>query len=249
MIVRDLLVVELIVCIILRRKGLLMRRKITLLYAEDEVETRQNHLEYLKDRYDFHYLEASDGVEALTLFKKYQPEIILTDITMPHMDGLTFIEQVRENSPHTKVVVMTAYDEHEKLMKAFGLDIVNYLIKPINRKKLSAAVDLALETLPSCNKEGYICRIDANTRWDNQQKELYRYGEIIALSQLEKRLISLLCSYKNSEVSSNDIYFHVWQEFSNEFSADSVRTLVKNLRKKLPDAVLLNSYGGFYKLV
>jgi len=226
-----------------------MRKKITLLYAEDEVGTRKNHLEYLKDRYDFNYLEANDGEEALILFKKYQPEIILTDITMPKMDGLTFIEKIRSNSPHTKVVVLTAYDEHEKLMKAFGLDVVNYLIKPINRKKLSAAVDLALETLPGCANESYICRIDADTRWDNQHNELYRYGEVIPLSQLEKRLMSLFCGYKNSEVSSNDIYFHVWQEFTNEFSADSVRTLVKNLRKKLPDGVLLNSYGGFYKLV
>jgi len=139
--------------------------KITLLYAEDEVETRRNHLEYLKDRYDFNYLEADDGVEALELFKKYKPEIILTDITMPHMDGLTFIEHVRENSPHTKIVVLTAYDEHEKLIKALGLDVVNYLLKPINRRSLSSAIDVALETLPQSNVE-YICRIDQDTRWD-----------------------------------------------------------------------------------
>jgi len=223
--------------------------KITLLYAEDEIETRQNHLEYLKDRYDFNYLEASDGVEALALFRHHRPEIILTDITMPQMDGLAFIEEVRKSSPHAKVIVLSAYDEREKLMKAFNLDVVNYLLKPINRKKLSSAVDLALETLPNHDNERYICRIDIDTRWDNQKNELYRYGEVVSLSQFEKRLMSLLCGYKNREVSSNDIYYHVWQEFSNEFSADSVRTLVKNLRKKLPEDVLENSYGGFYKLV
>ena len=222
--------------------------KITLLYAEDEIETRQNHLEYLKDRYDFNYLEASDGEEALKLFRQYKPEIILTDITMPKMDGLVFVEEVRKTCPHTKVIVLSAYDEHEKLMKAFDLDVVNYLVKPINRKKLSSAVDLALETLPDHDRERYICRIDEDTRWDNQKSELYRCGEVVSLSQLEKRLMSLLCGYKTSEVSSNDIYYHVWQEFSNEFSTDSVRTLVKNLRKKLPNGVLLNSYGGYYKL-
>ena len=226
-----------------------MSKKITLLYAEDEIETRQNHIDYLKDRYDFNYIEASDGVEALALFKEHQPEIILTDITMPNMDGLTFVQHVRETSPHTKIVVLTAYDEHEKLMKAFDLDVVNYLMKPINRKKLSSAVDLALETLPECENEKLICRIDMNTRWDEQTRELYRFGDVVGLSQLEKRLLSLLCGYKNREVSSQDIFIHVWQDFDSEFSVDSVRTLVKKLRQKLPDGVLVNGYGGFYRLM
>ena len=225
-----------------------MNNKITLLYAEDEVETRQNHVDYLKGRYDFNYLEANDGVEALSLFKEHKPEIILTDITMPNMDGLTFVQHVRETSPHTKIVVLTAYDEREKLMKALGMDVVDYLLKPINRKKLSSAVDLALETLPSCDNKSFICRIDRNTRWDEQARELYRYGESVGLSQLEKRLLSLLCGYRNREVSSQDIFFHVWQDFDSEFSVDSVRTLVKKLRKKLPEGVLANGYGGFYKL-
>ena len=221
--------------------------KITLLYAEDEVETRQNHLEYLKERYNFNYLEAGNGAEALELFNKHQPEIILTDITMPQMDGLTFIEHVRETSPHTKIIVLTAYDEREKLMKAIGLDVINYLLKPINRRTLSSALDVALETLPQCNEE-YICRIDKDTRWDEQQKVLFRYGEVVEMSQLEKRLLSILSGYKNQNISSQDIYYHVWLELESDFSMDSVRTLVKKLRKKLPDGVITNSYGGFYKL-
>ncbi len=227
-----------------------MNKKITLLYAEDEVETRQNHIDYLKDRYDFNYLEASDGVEALALYKEHNPDIILTDITMPHMDGLTFAQHVRETSPHTKIVVLTAYDEREKLMKAFDLDVINYLLKPINRKKLSSAVDLALETLPNCEDEkGYICRIDSNTRWDHNRNGLYSYGEPVGLSQFEKRLLSLLCEYKNIEVSAHDIFAHVWVDLDNEFSMDSIRTLIKKLRKKLPDGVLVNGYGGYYKLI
>ena len=225
-----------------------MGHKITLLYAEDEVETRKNHIEYLKSRYDFNYFEAGDGVEALALFHEHKPEIILTDITMPKMDGLSFIQKVREFSPHTKVVVITAYDENEMLIKALGLDVVNYLLKPVNRRKLSAAVDLALETVPNCKNMQYICRIDNDTRWDERNKELYHYGELVSLSQFEKRLLSILCGYKGSAVSSQDIYYHVWQEFENEFSMDSVRTLVKKLRQKLPEGVIDNSYGGYYKL-
>jgi DNA-binding response OmpR family regulator len=225
-----------------------MKSKITLLYAEDEVETRENHMEYLKEHYDFTFFEANDGEEALELFKKHQPHIILTDITMPKMDGLSFVSKVRESSPHTKVIMLTAYNEQEKLMKAFELDVVNYLIKPINRKKLSNAIDLALTTLPSMDTNDAYCRIDSNTRWDSNKKELYSFGENISLSQYEKELLALLCEYKGIDISSYDIFEEVWGSETKEYSKDSVRTLIKKLRKKLPEDILKNSYGGFYKL-
>lgn len=226
-----------------------MGRKITLLYAEDEVETRKNHIEYLKERYDFNYVEASDGEAALALYKVHKPEIILTDVTMPNMDGLTFVQHVRESSPHTKIVVLTAYDEREKLMKALDLNVVNYLLKPINRKKLSSAIELALETLPGYEKKEALRQyIDSSTSWDEKSRELYRYGESVALSQFEKRLLTLLFDRKNTDVSADDIFLHVWNSHDQEFSMDSIRTLVKKLRKKLPAGAVVNSYGGFYRL-
>lgn len=225
-----------------------MNNKVTLLYAEDEVETRQNHIEYLQVRYDFNYLEAANGEEALALFEVHRPEILLTDIEMPHMDGLTFIQHVRKHSPHTKIIVLTAYDDYDKLMRSLEMNVVNYLLKPINRKRLSSAVDLALETLPNGEDKNYICRIDADTIWNVRTHELYRCGDVVILTQREKRLLALLIEYKSIEVSSYDIYAYVWDDPDIEFNMDSVRTLIKNLRKKLPGEVLSNSYGGFYKL-
>ena len=225
-----------------------MSRKITLLYAEDEVATRLSHVEYLKDRYDFEYLEASDGEEAFELFKKHQPEIILTDINMPKMDGLTFVKKVRTLSPYTKVVMLTAYEEQEMLMTALGLDVVNYLLKPINRRKLSTVIDLILETLPNTSESKNIYRLDENTRWDDGRMTLYRFGDEVSLTQSEKRLLSLLCAYRDTDVSSEDIFIHVWQDFDTEFNTDSVRTLVKKLRKQLPEGIITNTYGGLYRL-
>ena len=226
-----------------------MNRKITLLYAEDEIETRQNHIEYLQERYDFNFLEASDGKEALELYQQYQPHIILTDITMPNMDGLSFVSKVREYSPHTKVIILTAYNEQEKLMKAFDLDVVNYLVKPINRRKLSNAIDLALTTLPAMELKSNFCRIDANTRWDSDKHELYSFGELIVLSHYEKELLLLFIEHKSIEISSYDIFEEIWRGEGKVFSEASVRTLMKKLRKKLPQNSIKNIYGGYYKLL
>ena len=89
--------------------------------------------------------------------------------------------------------------------------------------------------------------IDTNLRQDNRQYELYSFGVTISLTKYEKNLLALLCEHKGIEISSYDIFNHVWEN-ETEFNATSVRTLVKKLRKKLPSDIIQNSYGGFYKL-
>ena len=85
-----------------------MQKKLTLLYAEDEIQIRKNHIFYLQDRYDFNFLEADDGEEALALYKEYQPEIVLTDITMPKMNGLDLVSEIRKLSPHKVQTLLIA---------------------------------------------------------------------------------------------------------------------------------------------
>ena len=170
-----------------------MRQKLTLLYAEDEIQTRKNHIFYLQDRYDFTFLEAGDGEEALTLYKQHQPEIVLTDISMPKMNGLDLVAEIRKLSPHTKVIVLTAHEEQEKLLKAFELYVVNYLIKPVDRRKLSAAIDLAVETLPKKGdiKENLV-HFDTKTTYDLERSLLLHEGVPIKLTISEEKLLLLL---------------------------------------------------------
>jgi two-component system response regulator len=68
-----------------------MNKKLKLLYAEDEQQTRKDHITYLNSKYDFTIYEANDGIEALSIYKNNMPDIVLTDITMPNMGGLEFV--------------------------------------------------------------------------------------------------------------------------------------------------------------
>jgi len=227
-----------------------MRKKLTLLYAEDEVQTRKNHIFYLQDRYDFIFLEASDGEEALSLYKEHQPEIVLTDITMPKMNGLDLVAEIRKLSPHTKVIVLTAHEEQEKLLKAFELYVVNYLIKPVDRRKLSAAIDLAVETLPEMEAlDESLVIFDSKTTYDMERSLLLQDGVPVKLTISEERLLELLLQNSYNNLSSESIYVHVWEDKDELYSAASVRTLVKNLRKKITVESIVNSYGGYYRIV
>ena len=224
-------------------------KKLKLLYAEDLYNTRRDMILYIKSRYDFEIYEASDGADALKLYKKHSPDIVLTDITMPNMSGLEFIKEIRKVSLHTKIIIMTAHSEQEKLFEAFDADVVNYLIKPISRQKLKNSIDTAVSTLQKItNSKSNIIFLTEDTKFNMDTHEYSVNNKPVKLSKSEMKLLELLCTYKNQNIGAYDIFVHIWDDFNKEFSADSIRALIKKLRKKLPDGILQNIYGGFYKL-
>jgi DNA-binding response OmpR family regulator len=226
-----------------------MNKKLKLLYAEDEQQTRKDHITYLNSKYDFTIYEANDGIEALSIYKNNMPDIVLTDITMPNMGGLELVKEIRKISHHTKIVILTAHSEHDKLMQALDLHVVNYLLKPINRKKLTHAIEVAVSTISKKERVDDTCiYFNENTKFNMTTNEYIFNNKVIKLSKSENTLLLLLCKHKNQEIDSFDIFTSVWNDFDKEYSAYSVRTLVKKLRKKLPDGILENIYGGFYRL-
>ncbi len=226
-----------------------MNTQLTLLYVEDEVAVRKSYIRYLVDRYSFKIYEASNGLEALNLYKKHRPEIIISDLTMPLMDGFEFIEEVRNISYNTKVIIMTAHSEQEKMIQALDLLVVNYLIKPISRKKLCEVVEIAVKTLEQhVNHDIHYLYLTETAKWNYEINELYINDENIKLTRSESLLLELLTKNFNTKVNTSDIFLYIWDDPDKEYSAESVRTLVKKLRKKLPEGIIENVYGGYYKL-
>ncbi|MFC5648220.1 response regulator [Paenibacillus solisilvae] len=80
--------------------------------------------------------EASDGLEAISQLEQYKPDIILTDVRMPGMDGLQFISKVHASLPHTKFVIISGYNEFEYVREAMQYNVKDYLLKPVDRDKL-----------------------------------------------------------------------------------------------------------------
>ncbi|MDF1879367.1 response regulator [Sulfurimonas sp. SAG-AH-194-C20] len=226
-----------------------MNKKIKLLYAEDEYTTRQDHISYIKSRYDFDIFVAGDGEKALELYSKHKPEIVMTDITMPKMTGLELIVEIRKISKHTKIIILTAHSEQEKLLQALDSQVINYLVKPINRQKLKKSLDTALELLaPEVEIVETVLVLSENASYD-MKTQVYSYNlESVKLTNYENKLLKYLCERKNMKANCYDIFVYLWDDLEKEYSADSIRTLVKNLRKKLPDNILENIYGGFYRL-
>lgn len=98
--------------------------------------------EYLREAIDWHAYgfeiccEAKNGKEALELVKEYEPDIVLSDITMPFMDGLEFSERLKEVSETTEVVLITGNSEFEYAKKAVKLGVADYIVKPFEKEEL-----------------------------------------------------------------------------------------------------------------
>jgi YesN/AraC family two-component response regulator len=112
---------------------------ITLLYVEDEPEVR-DLLGQLLQRRVGRLLTASNGREGLELFREHRPDLVITDILMPEMNGLAMIEAIRQIDPHTPIIVTTAFNETDYLLKAIELGVDKYLMKPIKTASLNKAL-------------------------------------------------------------------------------------------------------------
>jgi two-component system, response regulator YesN len=114
-------------------------RKYKLLIVDDEVEVRKgiiNKIQWEELGYEI-VAEGENGKEALELFEKTLPDVVLTDIKMPFMDGLELSRIIKEEYPTTRIIVMTGFDEFEYAHKAIKLNVSEYLLRPISAQELT----------------------------------------------------------------------------------------------------------------
>jgi YesN/AraC family two-component response regulator len=114
-------------------------RKITVLYVEDDTSVQEAMESFFGFRVKKSYV-AFDGEEGLALFKKHKDEIqvVVTDIQMPHMDGLEMISKIQQIEPNMRFIITTAFDDTKYLLKSIELGVNAYLTKPIDLRKLTA---------------------------------------------------------------------------------------------------------------
>ena len=121
-----------------------------LLIVEDEPDVREILSLQLRSRVDF-IASAGNGKEALGLMQDYEFHAILSDINMPIMDGLTFLEELRKEGNPIPFVILTGYGDKEKTIKALRLGAFDFLDKPWDQATLFQSVEKAIELGQSLN--------------------------------------------------------------------------------------------------
>ena len=226
-------------------------KPISLLYIEDDLDIREIYLDSIKEEVEFIYC-ASDGEEGYEAYLLHKPDIILLDINMPKLDGLSLAKKIRENDSNVKIIITTAYGEQDKLLQAIELYLIKYILKPIDPTILKEALQKAKNEImlqrEQEEQERLVYTLDEVTRWDFEAEKLYINGIEIKLTKNERRLLKLLSTDKDKVFSFFDIFNHIsHDDFDKEYDANQIRALVKLLRKKVPKESIINIYGEGYR--
>ena len=87
--------------------------------------------------------DAENGEDALEKIENLEPDVVLTDIRMPYMDGLTLAEKIRQKYPSMKIVIFSGYDDFEYAKRAIKLNVTEYILKPVNVEELTAILPVS----------------------------------------------------------------------------------------------------------
>ncbi len=119
---------------------------LSILIVEDEELVRKNSSVMIGRRFDKVY-EARDGEEGLELYKKYKPDIVISDIKMPKKNGIDMAKEIKEINRDVAIIFLTAFNDVNYLLKSIEIGISHYLIKPVNIKKLFGEIDSAAKVV------------------------------------------------------------------------------------------------------
>ena len=220
-----------------------MLKNFTILYVEDEEPVRKSAVEYLS-RVAKEVLEAKDGKEAIGMWKEHKPDIIITDINMPKLNGLDMASYIRVHDKDVQIIIATAHSDTDYLLKAVELQLVKYIIKPITKDKLVAALQKSIEFIE--DKSKFNLFLSPSCKYNAYEKVIYKDNKEIKLTKNELLFLDLLAHHYTRVVKYEEIENAIWAY--EGMSQDAIRSLVRGIRKKVPQNAIENISGIGYKL-
>ena len=185
-----------------------------ILVADDEASIRRI-LETRLKMIGYDVVTASDGEEALAMFNKQTPDLIVLDVMMPKLDGYGVTREVRRTSD-VPIIILTALSDVSERITGLELGADDYVTKPFSPKELEARVKSVLrrttnrETIASTGKITKNVIATGQIKIDTVRRQVYRKNERIRLTGMEFSLLELLVNNSGQAFSRNEILQHVW---------------------------------------
>ena len=228
------------------------KKNLNILYIEDDILATAR-LKNILSKFFNNIIIASNGEDAFELLKTSPKiDLIISDINMPKMDGLEFLEKLRYIDSKIPFIFVTARDEPDKMLRAIQLDIDNYILKPINLQNLLAVIDKIVEKLYKeyllLEKNSHI-ELEKNLFWNRNNKTLIFDNQIIKLTKKELQFLEILMADENKIHKIEDIISVLWEdEFLGKDYISNLKNIISRLRNKVPALKIENLYGMGYKI-
>ena len=179
-----------------------MGQKVRIIIAEDHTILREGLRSLLSSNSGFEVVgEAEDGREAVKCVAKFKPDLILTDLSMPKMNGMEAIREIRRESPETKILVLTVHRAEEYILATFRAGADGYLLKDSTHSELVMAVRKVLSGKHYISPEISDKVIDG---YLEGKKTLKSRTALDTLTQREREILKLIAvGYKNKEIAED----------------------------------------------
>ncbi len=227
-----------------------MNDKIRLLLVEDERTLADIIADTLGEK-EFDVTVAYDGVEGLRQFDACRPDVVVTDIMMPGMDGFSFVDELRRRSSDVPVLFLSARSAVDDVVRGFETGGNDYLRKPFAMSELVVRVRALVGRSRSAHPDADRIYEIGRFRFDTGRQTLSDGDRVQELSAREAGVLEILCSRMGETVPTQLILKRVWGDDSF-FNGRSLHVFITRLRHMLssdPSVQIVNARGVGYKLL
>lgn len=223
--------------------------KIKVLLVEDEPTLAM----IIKDTLDgaaFEIMLAADGEEGLRCYKEDKPDVIVSDIMMPRMDGFTMVRQIRKTDTQIPVLFLSARSAANDVVEGFELGGNDYLKKPFGMAELIIRIKALANRITVRKVENKAFSLGQYS-FDSVTQTLQYCDDKQLLSNRESEILKRLCENKDQVLPMKDVLLELWGDDSF-FNARSLHVFITKLRHKLSrdeSIKILNVRGIGYKLI
>jgi len=220
---------------------------IKILHIDDEPEICEMMKMILEDEVK-HFYSAKNILDAYEIYKEHKPDIILLDISMPYDSGIEFARKIRGNDHSVKIIIITAHSDTEKLLLVSDLKLTKYIIKPFFTEQLFGALNQALQEIRNFTvTNNKIIELQDSFSWNLDTKMLHNNNEVIKLTPKERKILEILFTNLNNIVVYDTLLMKIWNDYEDNH-LDTLKTMMKNIRKKLPKNTIQNIYATGFKI-
>lgn len=227
-----------------------MNDKIRLLLVEDEHTLAEIIADTLGEK-EFDVTVAYDGVDGLRQFDACRPDVVVTDIMMPGMDGFSFVDELRRRSSDVPVLFLSARSAVDDVVRGFETGGNDYLRKPFAMSELVVRVRALVGRSRSAHPDADRIYEIGRFRFDTGRQTLSDGDRVQELSAREAGVLEILCSRMGETVPTQLILKRVWGDDSF-FNGRSLHVFITRLRHMLssdPSVQIVNARGVGYKLL
>ena len=199
----------------------------------------------------YQVLDASSGQAAVEEVRTRNPDLVILDLSLPDVDGLTLVTAIRANTA-APIIVVTAREEEYAKVKALDDGANDYVVKPFSVEELLARIRVGLRSQAQLRDHGGSVLTFGEHRFDLRARTLTRGDRPIHLSPTEFRLLSVLARHANEVVTTHSLLKESWGA-AYQSRPSYVRVYMHSLRRKLEDdptrpKYLINEAGLGYRL-